>query len=618
MRRFAFVPAVLVAAVLVGAKLALIWPLGSIQALKDLVAISAEDVFVAICFGTLAGVALRLANGRRRLARMIWVAILVCGVMTIAYAILGVGIFRAMREPLNARMLALVSRLSNFSSSIEAHCSWWVIGCTIALPVIFVLVSNRLGRIAWRGGMKMAVIALAMAWFLTGLALLSHSEPDSWQRRAGRNPHAYLIASVATQLLSDDDLELGSDFPPAYLDDLKPASQYRVDPLTNLAPAPRNVIVVVLESTSAQYLSLYGSRFDTTPNLLAESAHAVVFDRFYSHIGYTFCAMMPLTFSVYPGLPGRYVPFKGFHLPIGMPELLKTRGYRTAWFSAADPEWEGMGEMAKRAGMDQVIGPDELHGPASSSWGTEDGVMIDGLIQWVQANRSKPFYAVAWTDQSHHPYTLAHDTQPTEFLDETSVPQGELLERYLNTLRQADRHLGRLFQALRASGLSDDTLVVITGDHGEAFGSPHDVMGHGAALFDENLRVPLMFWNPRLFPSAQRIAKPGGHVDLNPTLLHLLGITPPSGWQGVSLFSPDHPGRVYMMADRSGYLFGMTDGRFKYIHHLSGGFERLYDLFEDPQEQRDVSLEHSALRTEMRARVSAFLHAEDAYLKAAR
>src|SRR5262249_39089094 len=149
--------------------------------------------------------------------------------------------------------------------------------------------------------------------------------------------------------------------------------------------------------------------------------------------------------------------------------------------------------------------------------------MIDGLIQWIDKNRDKPFYAVAWTDQTHHPYTLAHDTQAIDFFDETKLPQGELLERYLNAIRQADRHLGRLLEALREKGLADDTLVVITGDHGEAFGSPHDVMGHGAALFDENLRVPLMLWNPRMFPKPERSAEPGGHVDLNPTLLHLLG-----------------------------------------------------------------------------------------------
>src|SRR5439155_4480056 len=125
---------------------------------------------------------------RRWLARMTWVAILAFGVLTIAYAILGVGIFRAMREPLNARMLALVSRLSNFSSSIEAHCSWWMIGCAVVIPVLFVLISNRLGSLAWRFGTKMTLIALAMAWFVVGLALLSRSDPDSWQRRAGKNP----------------------------------------------------------------------------------------------------------------------------------------------------------------------------------------------------------------------------------------------------------------------------------------------------------------------------------------------------------------------------------------------------------------------------------------------
>src|SRR6266480_6834952 len=101
MRRFAFVPALLVAAVLVGAKLAIVWPVGSFQALKDLLAISAEDIFVALSFGTLAGAAMRLTIGRPRLARITWLAILACGVVMIAYAIVGVGIFHSLREPLN-------------------------------------------------------------------------------------------------------------------------------------------------------------------------------------------------------------------------------------------------------------------------------------------------------------------------------------------------------------------------------------------------------------------------------------------------------------------------------------------------------------------------------------
>ncbi|HSF48281.1 MAG TPA: sulfatase-like hydrolase/transferase, partial [Burkholderiales bacterium] len=226
----------------------------------------------------------------------------------------------------------------------------------------------------------------------------------------------------------------------------------------------------------------------------------------------------------------------------------------------------------------------------------------------------QPFFAFAWTDQTHDPYTLEQGATAVSLLGEGNFPNRESMERYLNAIRQADRHLGRLFDALRLRGLADDTLVVITADHGEAFGDVHDVMGHGGGLFDENLRVPLMLWNPRLFQSVRRLDKAGGHVDLNPTLAHILGVEPPSDWQGASLFSETHPGRVYLQADLSGYQFGVTDGRYKFVADVSGGSERLYELRQDPLERHDLSAQRSEVVEEMRARVSAFLRAQESYL----
>ena len=84
---------------------------------------------------------------------------------------------------------------------------------------------------------------------------------------------------------------------------------------------------------------------------------------------------------------------------------------------------------AREAGMAEVFGPKELGGRMASSWGTEDGILVDGLIRWIDSDANRPFYAMMWTDQTHHPYTLAHDTQPIDFLDETKTPNGELLKR---------------------------------------------------------------------------------------------------------------------------------------------------------------------------------------------
>jgi arylsulfatase A-like enzyme len=195
---------------------------------------------------------------------------------------------------------------------------------------------------------------------------------------------------------------------------------------------------------------------------------------------------------------------------------------------------------------------------------------------------------------------------------------GDMFNRYLAALRQADHHLGRLFAALRARGLADDTLVVITGDHGEAFGEPHDVVSHGNGLYDECQRVPMILWNPRLFPGGRRDARVGAHVDINPTIAHLLNVTPASNWQGASLFSPDHPGRAYMMVDLSGYQFAVADAGHKYILHATAGFDRLFDLKADPLEQRDIARAQPQRAAELRSRISAFVHAEERYLNANR
>jgi lipoteichoic acid synthase len=124
----------------------------------------------------------------------------------------------------------------------------------------------------------------------------------------------------------------------------------------------------------------------------------------------------------------------------------------------------------------------------------------------------------------------------------------------------------------------------------------------------------LIFWNPRLFPTSQRSDRPGGHIDINPTLAHMLDIHPPDTWQGASLISNDHPGRAYSMASGIDYQIGVTDGRFKYIVDIDGGYERLYDLKTDPREQTDVAAQHRQVANEFRNRLGAFVQDEQRYL----
>jgi lipoteichoic acid synthase len=181
-----------------------------------------------------------------------------------------------------------------------------------------------------------------------------------------------------------------------------------------------------------------------------------------------------------------------------------------------------MNYVLENQGYDTIEDYRKMGGPALTSWGAEDGVLFDRLIRFIDEKPGQPFFAFCWTDQTHDPYELGPASEKTDFFAQQKPPRNaEDLGRYLNVLRQVDQHIADLFRALRDRGLADDTLVVITGDHGEAFGDPHDQRGHGYTAYQEDLNVPLILWNPRLFSGGQRLTTIGGHVDLSATVADL-------------------------------------------------------------------------------------------------
>jgi len=156
--------------------------------------------------------------------------------------------------------------------------------------------------------------------------------------------------------------------------------------------------------------------------------------------------------------------------------------------------------------------------------------------------------------------------------------------------------------------------VLITGDHGEAFADPHRQRGHAWSVYEEEVHVPLLIWNPRLFPEGQRSQQIGGHVDLNPTLADLLGVEAQPEWQGFSLFDPQRPNRAFFMAIAGGDVFDVREGDWKYIYDVTSGRESLFNLRLDPQEQHDFARGEPERALQLRQRVAAWVTFEDAFL----
>src|SRR5439155_17566706 len=140
--------------------------------------------------------------------------------------------------------------------------------------------------------------------------------------------------------------------------------------------------------------------------------------------------------------------------------------------------------------------------------------LAEGLIGFVGRDRVHPFFAMGWTQQTHHPYEPSPEVPVVDLIrGREPAPDEYDLNRYLNVLHETDRQLERVFEALRGAGVADDTLVAIVGDHGQAFGYPHDSYLQGRTAYEEDVHVPFAIWFPRRYPRPQQIPLVGAHVD---------------------------------------------------------------------------------------------------------
>jgi arylsulfatase A-like enzyme len=374
-------------------------------------------------------------------------------------------------------------------------------------------------------------------------------------------------------------------------------------------PRPPNVIVIVLESVAARWAGLNGGLYDSTPVLKAESAHGLVVDNFYAHIGRSSNSLVAILLSAYPKLGFRDVTEEYPHLTgTSMASVFRDRGYRTAFVTPSDLSWAEWGPFLNERGFGELRDLHQLACPLISSWGVEDRCMVDGMIDFITQAPDRPFFLMGWTTQTHHPYEPTDDVPVLTFQHEP-VPDQYELERYLNVLHETDHHLGRLFDTVRQLKLDQDTLVVVIGDHGQAFGYPHNTYIQGRTIYEEDVHVPLMFWFPRQYPMTMRSKIVGSQVDLAPTITDLAGVPPAPDWQGRSLFDSTRSSRAYFYVAEDHFTLGLREGNWKYIFALREGIEELYDLDRDPDEQHNLAKGEAARTARMRQRLAAWTEA---------
>jgi arylsulfatase A-like enzyme/Tfp pilus assembly protein PilF len=297
-------------------------------------------------------------------------------------------------------------------------------------------------------------------------------------------------------------------------------------PRRSSAPSRPNVVLITLDTTRADRMGFLGSDRGLTPNLDAFAHHAVVFSRAYAQVPLTTPSHAAILTGTYPQF--NHVNYMGDALGKGLPflpEILHRNGYKTAAFVGAlvldpaklAPGFERGFDVYDAGFHRRRPGEDNYH-----SLERRGEVVLSHVVAWLNKRTAGPFFLWVHLYDPHDPYTPP-EPYATRY-------QGE---PYDGEIAYTDSIVGKLLDELRARNLFDGSLIAVMADHGEAFGE-HGETHHGIFLYDETIRIPLMFKLSHQQTAAKVEAK-AGLVDVAPSILRALHLTVPDAMQGESL-----------------------------------------------------------------------------------
>jgi arylsulfatase A-like enzyme len=387
--------------------------------------------------------------------------------------------------------------------------------------------------------------------------------------------------------------------------------------------APRyNVVLITLDTTRADHLGCYGYDKPVSPRIDRFAATGALFTNAYCTASVTPVSHASILTGQYPYTHGLRV-LHGLmenRLPDGavtLAEVLKDAGYETAAFISAFPAGARFGldqgfntfdEAFLDEPVDRIVGPDGTVNTGKNQ--RRAGETTDLALDWLTGVQGTFFLWLHYFDP--------HDARvipPPEYLEQFPAPSGSVLDGlrqlYDIEIQYMDQHIGRVLDDLVAKGRLEDTIVVVVSDHGQGLGD-HGWWTHGI-LYEEQIKAPLIVRAPGV-SAGRRVDHLVRTIDIAPTILDLVGLDPerlgpPDGASLVPMLKGNAPDPEYVAYadsvnmltyrsasgitnDKNDMLFAISDGRWKYIHHLIREDEsELYDLDRDPRELSNLYAE---------------------------
>jgi arylsulfatase A-like enzyme len=410
-------------------------------------------------------------------------------------------------------------------------------------------------------------------------------------------------------------------------------------------PGGVNILLIVLDTVRSESLSLYGYHKNTTPYLKELAKRGVCFDSAISPSPWTLPAHASMFTGKYPHQlsSGWYAPLDNTFPTLA--EVLGDVGYVTSGFVANTPycsyetglnrgfahfedyaistgELFRSSSLVRRATL-QFFGLRRLSGNYDLLGRKNAANINETFLSWLDRNSGKPFFTFLNYFDAHDPYlppplSQNPDSWTTDqyrlacswwFMDKKDLKAHQIEEAknaYESCISYLDGQIAHLFDELYQREVLENTVVIITSDHGEMFGE-HGLYGHGNCLYRPVLQVPLVILYPSIVPQGRRIAQPVSLRDIPATVLDLIGEQPllpgrslarhwrRGGEPGEDDYilseiaapcrtPPDH-GRSPVAGGRMQAL--LNAGKM-YIKNLGTGTEQLYDFTDDPSEEFDL------------------------------
>jgi arylsulfatase A-like enzyme len=375
------------------------------------------------------------------------------------------------------------------------------------------------------------------------------------------------------------------------------------------------IVLIVIDTLRADHVGAYGYARPTTPNLDRFAATAVRYANAHAAATWTVPSMASLFTGVYPWDHGvvkaeanDYASQVTYQLTLNeqfvtLAETLKAAGYETFGASANY-------HMHEKYGMAQ--GFDHYKAFGFSDRGPVDAQFKDWLPLLKQARaQRRPYFLYLHYFDAHHPYkpiepflrqwrTQVNAEQVKSLADQNFSGQLKkdfflqrpdlmqlLVDLYDSEIRADDESVGAVLAALPDAARA---LIVITSDHGEAFGDHRNLI-HGSDLYAETMRVPLLVKLPNGPRAATVVDEHVGLVDVYPTLTETAGAAKPPYLAGVSLLGANGPRTLFAATEREPEQTwrGVVQAPYKLVVNSARNRRELYDIAQDPTEKSDLA-----------------------------